>query len=524
MTTISIREFGSSAATAAGPVVAIDGPEYPITITDPFEERQETDLEWYFEEHLRFPFTDEVKAKRAAASIQDYGERLWRQIFADPEALVEYRTALAAGIETLTIEIAGSPAFHALHWEALKDPKLAQPLALQATFVRRNLKPQPIKARLRPSPTINILLVTARPGGAYDVGYRTIARPLIQLLRKSTLRVQVDILRPGSYKSLADHLEAVRERHGTGHYHIVHFDVHGGLLSYDEFDAIERGLPTDRFTYQMARFGRPKMDAYEGVKAFLFLEHEQESHADPVEATELADLLQLHGIPIALLNACQSGKQVGDQETSLGSQLTSGRRTDGAGHGLLGHRERRRTAHGDALQTPLRRRVPGCGHSQGAPGALQRQGTPRLLQPGRSTWRTGCCLWSTRTGPSSLKTRDFTNEEEIAHARAQAAAFKQPKVAYRFVGRDLDVLQIERRLLHRDRNVLLVRGMGGAGKTTLLRHLAWWWQTTDFVDQVFYFGYDERAWTRQQIMDGVARLLLGEAGYVPASRACPTRG
>ena len=44
--------------------------------------------------------------------------------------------------------------------------------------------------------------------------------------------------------------------------------------------------------------------------------------------------------------------------------------------------------------------------------------------------------------------------------------------------------------------------MGGAGKTTLLRHLGWWWQRTGFVDQVFYFGYDQqrldarsRSWT-----------------------------
>ena len=57
-------------------------------------------------------------------------------------------------------------------------------------------------------------------------------------------------------------------------------------------------------------------------------------------------------------------------------------------------------------------------------------------------------------------------------------------------------MEIEKRLLLR-RNLLLVRGMGGAGKTMLLHHLGAWWQTTGFVEHVFYFGYDERAWTRQ---------------------------
>jgi hypothetical protein len=55
--------------------------------------------------------------------------------------------------------------------------------------------------------------------------------------------------------------------------------------------------------------------------------------------------------------------------------------------------------------------------------------------------------------------------------------------------------------------------MGGAGKTTLLRHLGVWWRTTGLVKQVFSFGYDEQAWTRQQIMVAIAQQLLGMATY-----------
>jgi CHAT domain-containing protein len=46
-----------------------------------------------------------------------------------------------------------------------------------------------------------------------------------------------------------------------------------------------------------------------------------ENAVDLAEASELANLLKSHSIPITILNACQSGKQVGDQETSLGSLL-----------------------------------------------------------------------------------------------------------------------------------------------------------------------------------------------------------
>src|SRR5205085_1208264 len=40
-------------------IVSFDhGPEYPITISDAFTEKEEQELEWYFEEHLAFPFTN----------------------------------------------------------------------------------------------------------------------------------------------------------------------------------------------------------------------------------------------------------------------------------------------------------------------------------------------------------------------------------------------------------------------------------------------------------------------------------
>jgi hypothetical protein len=40
------------------------------------------------------------------------------------------------------------------------------------------------------------------------------------------------------------------------------------------------------------------------------LEGESQGKADPVEASELADLLTGKGIPVCILNACQSGKQI----------------------------------------------------------------------------------------------------------------------------------------------------------------------------------------------------------------------
>src|SRR5437764_7309282 len=99
------------------------GPEYPITISDPFTEIEEYELEWYFEDHLTFPFTNKVRARNAAASITTYGEALFEQVFAiDAKIDFAYKTAVLSGLKDVQIEITGSPEFHALHWEALKDP------------------------------------------------------------------------------------------------------------------------------------------------------------------------------------------------------------------------------------------------------------------------------------------------------------------------------------------------------------------------------------------------------------------
>ena len=84
---------------------------------------------------------------------------------------------------------------------------------------------------------------------------------------------------------------------------------------------MQRGTRPTAIVYNQ-RFARADIQPYEGVKAFLSFESEQEDNkSDLVEASELATLLLKHRVPITILNACQSGKQIGESETSLGSQL-----------------------------------------------------------------------------------------------------------------------------------------------------------------------------------------------------------
>ncbi|HEU4760511.1 MAG TPA: CHAT domain-containing protein, partial [Dehalococcoidia bacterium] len=420
------------------------------------------------------------------------------------------------GPSDLRFAIAGSPAFHQLHWEALKDPALPRAFALEAPMVRKNLNPPVLPADVRSSPTINLLIVIARPRGRGDVGYRTISRPLVEALQQSQLQVRVEILRPGTYKALSQHLEGVRDRHGRGFYHIIHFSLHGALLSYDEF---ERGCQTNAFFYQ-ARYARPDIARYDGEKAFLAFAADAPGKSDLAEAGEVADLLKSHQVPVAVLNACQSGKQVGAQETSLGSRLMQagvqvvvamGYSVTVSAASLMMTTLYGQLFAGSDLATAIRR----------ARLELFNQRSRRAYFDQRIDLEDWVLPVVYQNQELLLQPRELTPEEGAEFYGSKAEQYPFPKPAYGFHGRDVDILEIESRLLSRN-NLLLVQGMGGAGKTTLLRHLAAWWQTTGFVDRVFYFGYDQKAWNRQQILRTIAKQFFPKK-IVFASRFEPLR-
>ncbi len=419
-----------------------------------------------------------------------------------------YKELVQAGLPTVQIEIAGSPAFQSLHWEALKDPDLPTPLSLQATMVRKNLRPSTIQARLRPSPTINLLIVTARPSGGQDVGYRTISRPLVELLRQTDLPVQIEILRPGTYEALDHHLQETTTRHGVGYYQVIHFDMHGAVLPFQAFQQEQQAS----YILFQNRYGRPDIVSYEGEKAFLFFEDPKGNKSDPVEASELADLLIAHQIPIAILNVCQSGKQVGASETSLASRLML------AGIQLVLAMGYSVTVSAAQLLMQTLYRELFAKHELSTAISMARHELYNRKER-RAYYNQMLDLedWLLpvvyQNQPIQLSVRPSTAEELARRHEQNANRYNPSQPGYGFVGRDLDILQIEKRLLTR-RNILLVRGMGGAGKTTLLHHLGSWWQTTRFIQEVFYFGYDERSWTRQQILNSIARHLMSKVEYL----------
>ena len=287
MPVITIREEGKT-DTGFQATLKFEAGEYQITMTDPFTPREEKRLEWYFEEWLVYPMLDTVKAEEAVTSVKTYGERLFQQVFqASIKAYSEY-DKLRSDLSQVQIEIVSkTPEFHALHWEAMRDPGLPRPLAVDCVIVRKSVKPAPVSAYIKPSAVINLLVAIARPDEEQDVGYRTISRPLMELIENTQLRVNVELLRPGTYEALSKHLE----EKGAGYYHIIHFDCHGAVMNYEQ---VYNTSKPNRYFYK-GRYGRGDLQKFEGVRAFLAFEGETQGKVDLVEASELAALLMGKG-------------------------------------------------------------------------------------------------------------------------------------------------------------------------------------------------------------------------------------
>ena len=165
MTAVRITEIpGGPDGGFAARVAFGAGAEYEVAVTDPAEAGTEELLAWYFEEHLRYPFLDKDYEQEAVARIAAYGEALFGQVLGGT-AYADYRRLRDRGFDGCRIEVSGPAGLQRLHWEALRDPELPVPLAVRLPVTRRV---HGVGAKFDPPggrPTLNVLVVTARPDG-----------------------------------------------------------------------------------------------------------------------------------------------------------------------------------------------------------------------------------------------------------------------------------------------------------------------------------------------------------------------
>ncbi|MDP2899069.1 MAG: CHAT domain-containing protein, partial [bacterium] len=240
------------------------------------------ELRWYLEDFLDYPFPPETThAEHVLDALKAWGAQAFNALFDRRDA-----GDWLAGSDILQVR-SDDPHILSWPWEALFDPQ-ANYLAHERRIERRLNKlrdPQPLAAL--PTDRVNILLVVARPYKG-DVRYRSIARPLVELIQSKGLPAHVDLLRPPTFDQLRDHLRA-----RPGYYHVLHFDGHGAYADGT---------------------GEYSPHQFQGRQGCLVFEDEN-GEPDPKSARDLSALLHDHAVPAVVLNACQSamlGANAGD--------------------------------------------------------------------------------------------------------------------------------------------------------------------------------------------------------------------
>jgi tetratricopeptide (TPR) repeat protein len=423
------------------------------------------ELRWYLEEFLEYPFppvTD--RAEHVRDALRDWGKQAFEALFSGRAD----RWLVAATSEeyaNLRLQIASDePKVLAWPWEALYDPEVGF-LAHTCQIERRLDKvrdPQPLPAAL-PTDYIKILLVTARPYDK-DVRFRSVARPLVELIEKQRLPAHVDFLRPPTLARLRERLQ----RH-KGRYHIVHFDGHGA--------------------YATAPAGGMSVHTLKGNEGQLVFEKEDGS-PDPIPAETLSALLRDNAVPIVVLNACQSAMIDQQAQGPFASVATALLRAGTRSVVAMAYSLYVSGAQ-QFLPAFYRRLFEECEVARAVRAGRQEM----LANPGRVCARGEFPLhdWLVPV-VYQQQPLDLSFVRAAARAPATADASLLPKDLPEdrgFVGRDGPLLRLER-ALHLPTPAVLITGLGGVGKTTLARGFLQWLSETHGIEgQCFWFRFNE---------------------------------
>ena len=326
--------------------------------------------------------------------------------------------------------------------------------------VRRRLQKvasTPIKPFALP---VRVLVVVSRPKDAGFIDPRAVSRPLLDALDDLGQQVEVEFLYPPTLTALTNRLKDAKAQA----VHVVHFDGHG---------------------------------VYDAVQGLGYLLFEDEEHKmDRVDAPRLGTLLSDCGIPLMVLNACQSGKQedvnpyasiaarliragVGSVLAMnysvlvvaarkfveafygrLADGMTVGQAVDKGRYALYADKNRhtltRRNTEGELEEETIHLR------DWFLPALYQQAADPVVFGPHPAA-------------PSS---------EEQEKGRALPLALTDPNVPgglpakplHGFHGRAIEMLKLERELA--ERAVVVLHGFGGMGKTALATEAGRWFHRT----------------------------------------------
>src|SRR5258708_29129118 len=256
-------------------------------------------IRWYLEDYLQF---DEDPAPRIARGVEalmaECGDGLFRSLFEGAHQAIQLWTMIEPHLSATRVDdTTGTSEATAIPWELIRNPHAGTFLALSsASFVRTQREAQNTLAPAGEAEKVRILLVICRPQGGEDVPLRAVAGRLVTRLNDDARNAfDLDVLRPPTYEQLAETLRLAKERGRP--YHIVHFDGHG--VYAEEEDLVAAGKVLNNLMLQG--------DGPPGRRGFLaFEDPANKENSKFVDGFRLGALLKASGVPVLVLNACQS--------------------------------------------------------------------------------------------------------------------------------------------------------------------------------------------------------------------------
>jgi tetratricopeptide (TPR) repeat protein len=256
------------------------------------------DLRWYLEDYLRAPYgVYDDRGSEVARALKAWGVEVFDAVFGSGAARDAYVKARArSGVGTEIVFRSASAELLGLPWELLRDPGRPTPLALDLVGVTRSLPTSALREAFAVAgERLRVLMVISRPAGTADVGYRMVARPLLDRLEAVRGQVDLVVLRPPTLDNLGAVLAAARAEGQP--FQVVHFDGHG-VMSRRRDTGV----------------------TFEGVEGMLAFE-KPEGGAEDVPAAALAQVLAEAEVPLVVLNACQSGAVGKELEAAVATRL-----------------------------------------------------------------------------------------------------------------------------------------------------------------------------------------------------------
>ena len=453
------------------------------------------DLRWYLEEYLKTPV--DIYQKRAddiQKALAEWGQSSFDALFDSGCARDWYQACRRSGqLKNLQIKIVSdTPSVLSWPWEALEskdDGFIAQQCHMERQLCKEIGDVLPPDSAL-PKDRLNILYIIARPRGENDVGFQTLARPLIEFAfnKDESWPVHIDLLRPPTFDQL---LKVLRDK--PNFYHIVHFDGHGGYGDYNA--SREMGIARDKFS---------------GPSGVLSFEKEEDPkhEGELIPAEKLGRLLREHNIPIVVLNACRSAmldEHAKDPFAYVAASLMKA--------GIYSVAAMSYSLYVKGAE----QFVPAFYHQLFKDSSIaeaMRLGRERMYRGNMRDTSSGKVefndwivpvLYQQLPSDSSIlprlkpgKKRKSVLPDEILELDG-----------YGFIGRDRSIFQLERAIQRQSQAGILIHGMSGEGKTTLAKGFLQWLEDTNGLGEgAFWFSFEDIQ-SAEHIISTLAGALFG---------------